>query len=186
MRQDPLGGLRAPRGRQLQGLRLLGPLVALLVLLAALACGDPPVNSTSGPEPTNAPVAVATPEPTRSREPTPASEPTPTPTATPEPKMSLDPGMYQVGSDIQPGIYAGLAGTDIVGSCYWARLSGASGDFSELLANENAIGQFYVEVQDTDKYFKVDCEITPLKDWPTQDEPLSKIGLVPVQSEYDG
>ena len=47
---------------------------------------------------------------------------------------------------------------------------------SQLLANENAIGQFYVEVQDTDKYFKVDCEITPLKDWPTQDEPLSKIG----------
>ena len=76
--------------------------------------------------------------------------------STTEPKNSLDPGMYQVGSDIQPGIYAGMAGTDVTGSCYWARLSGASGDFSELIANENAIGQFYVEIQPSDKYFKVD------------------------------
>ena len=84
--------------------------------------------------------------------------------------------MYQVGTDIQPGIYAGLAGTDVLDSCYWARLSGASGDFSDLISNENASGQFYVEVQPTDKYFKVDCEVTPLNDWPVPVEPLSEIG----------
>ena len=94
---------------------------------------------------------------------------------TPEPKTSLGPGMYQVGNDIQPGVYAGLADTDAFGSCYWARLSGASGDFSELISNENAIGQFYVEIKPDDRYYKVDCEITPLDDWPTPVEPLSEI-----------
>ena len=109
-----------------------------------------------------------------------ATEPTPEPTIatepTPEPKVSLNPGMYQVGSGIAPGVYVGLAGTAVFSSCYWARLSGASGDFSEILSNENAVGQFYVEIQPSDKYFKVDCEITPLKNWPTPDEPLSEIG----------
>lgn len=103
--------------------------------------------------------------------------PTPIPpTATPEPKLSLDAGMYQVDSEIQPGIYAGLTGTGTFDSCYWERLSGASGDFSDLIANDNASGQFYVEVQATDRYFKVDCEVTPLRDWPAPAEPLSEVG----------
>ena len=84
--------------------------------------------------------------------------------------------MYQVGGDIQPGIYAGLAGTDIFESCYWARLSGASGSSSEILSNDNASGQFYVEILASDKYFQVDCEFTRLADWPAPAEPLSKIG----------
>ena len=158
-------------------------LVAIVGLLVVIACADestapevpiPPQQqsvsaapSTSGPastpagsvtsDPTSTPVAQATPEPTTA------------------PKKSLDPGMYQVGTDIQPGIYAGLAGTDVFDSCYWARLSGASGDFSELITNENAIGQFYVEIQSSDKYFKVDCEVTPLMDWPEPDEPSPEI-----------
>ena len=100
---------------------------------------------------------------------------TATPEPAPEPKRSLRAGMYQVGSDIQPGIYAGKAGTDIFGACYWARLSGASGDFSELTSNENAIGQFYVEIRPSDKYFEVACGITPLDDWPKPGKPLSEI-----------
>ena len=104
------------------------------------------------------------------------SPPTPNPTATPEPKLSLGPGMYQVGTDIQPGIYAGLAGTDILDSCYWARLSGASGELSDILSNDNAVGQFYVEVRSTDKFFEVNCKITPFKDLPTPAGTLSEIG----------
>ena len=84
--------------------------------------------------------------------------------------------MYQVGTDIQPGIYAGLAGTDVSGSCYWARLSGASGDFSELYRQRESHWTVYVEIQPTDKYFEVDCGVTPLKDWPAPAGPLSEIG----------
>jgi hypothetical protein len=150
-------------------------LFVFLVLIVS-GCGDGSTDQDSttpasaGPSPTSIPTAVA--EPTLP--PTPAATATPEPT--PEPKTNLSPGMYQVGNDIQPGVYAGLASTDIFGSCYWARLSGASGDFSELISNANANGQFYVEIQPDDKFFKVDCEITPLNDWPTPPEPLSEIG----------
>ena len=62
-----------------------------------------------------------------------------------------------------------------MGSCYWARLSGVSGEFSDLITNDNAIGVFYVEVLNTDAYFKTDCAITPLDAWPKPDAPASKI-----------
>ena len=47
-----------------------------------------------------------------------AASPQPTPTA----KLSIDPGTYRVGADIAPGIYAGLAGTDVLDWCTWQRL----------------------------------------------------------------
>ena len=144
-------------------------LIGTAILLLGIACASEPSESGNEPASQQRPESASTA----------IVEPTPAPTATveptPEPKLSLNPGMYQVGSDIQPGIYAGLTGTDIFDSCYWARLSGASGDFSEILSNENAIAQFYVEIQPSDRYFKVDCEVTPLKDWPTPAEPSSEI-----------
>ena len=84
--------------------------------------------------------------------------------------------MYEVGRDIEPGVYAGLVGTDVFDSCYWARLSDASGDFESIRANGNAVGQFYVEVQPDDRFFRVACEVTPLQDWPVPAELLSEIG----------
>ena len=77
---------------------------------------------------------------------------------------------------VQAGVYAGLAGLGIFESCYWERLSGASGEFDDIIANDNAIGQFYIEVQPTDKYLKVDCEFTPLENWPAPAALSSKIG----------
>ena len=62
----------------------------------------------------------------------------PVPTEPPA-KKSLSRGTYKVGSDIEPGIYAGQAGTDVFNSCYWARMSGASGNFSELIANDKGV-----------------------------------------------
>ena len=133
-------------------------LVTIVGLLVLTACADdtmaPEVRPPAQLQP--APTATSAPEPTLSPVATTAAQPRT------EAKKSLDPGMYQVGGDIQPGVYAGIAGTNAFDSCYWARLSGDSGDFSELIANENATGQFYVEIQLSDKYFKVDCEITPL------------------------
>ncbi len=178
-----------PMKGSLSTLMVLSLLV--LALAVALACATEESSPTPTPIPTNnipetlepspipmEPTHTPTPEPTSTPTPTPAptATPTPTPTPTPEPKLSLGPGMYQVGTDIAPGIYAGLVGTDVLDSCYWARLSGASGDFSEIIANDNAMGQFYVEIQPADKYFEVRCKVTSLADWTFPSAPLSEIG----------
>lgn len=71
----------------------------------------------------------------------------------------LPPGTYLVGRDIEPGTYRGEAGEDILDSCYWARLAGVSGDMDELLANDNATGQYFIEVQPSDFALNVGCEV---------------------------
>ena len=103
-----------------------------------------------------------------------ASAASPQPTATT--KLSIDPGTYRVGADIAPGVYAGLTGTDVLDWCTWQRLSGVSGDLDDVLAIDIAEGQFYVEIQPTDKYFEIGCEITPIEDWPAPAQPLTAIG----------
>ena len=97
---------------------------------------------------------------------------TPTPIPTPAP---LAPGTYRVGEDIQPGIYRGEGGFGVFDSCYWARLKGVSGELSDILANGNAMGQFYVELFSTDAYFEVGCNISPLVELPQPDMPYSTI-----------
>ena len=89
--------------------------------------------------------------------------------------QAIDAGTYRVGSDIQPGTYAGNPGLEIGDSCYWARLSGASGDLDDIIANGNARGQFYVEVKPTDSYFTVRCDVTTLSEWPTPPPLLTTI-----------
>jgi hypothetical protein len=73
--------------------------------------------------------------------------------------QTLAPGTYLVGSDIRPGIYKGQAGSDISDSCYWERLRDVAGDFNSILANENATGQFYVQVLPTDFALATACEL---------------------------
>ena len=112
---------------------------------------------TPTPEPT--PIQAATPThtpeptPTRAATPTPTPEPIPTqaatPTHTPEPTpteipVGFGPGTYEVSKDISPGTYVGRAGTGALDSCSWTRLSSASGEFSDVIAVDNARGQFYV------------------------------------------
>ena len=94
----------------------------------------------------------------------------------PTPDSSVGPGTLRVGEDIAPGIYAGRAGTDILNSCYWARLEGVSGDLDDIIANRNAIGQFYVEVLETDAYLEIDCKATPLADWTVPNPRLVNLG----------
>ena len=150
---------------------------------AVVQAPTPAPTATPEPQLTEPPVPTPTTSPTPITEPTQsaAATPTPQPTATPTPQptatspVGFGPGTYQVGKDIQPGIYAGRAGTGTLDSCYWERLSGATGDFSDLIANSNASGQLYVEILDTDKYFNTDCTVVPLEDWPTPHEPLMKI-----------
>lgn len=150
-------------------------LVALFVGCVALIVAT--VEDEPAAEETQA--APAAPALTEALEPTatpiPSPTPVPTPAPTPTPKVSLDPGMYKVGTDIQPGIYAGRTGLGTFDSCYWERSSGASGSFDEIIANDNANGQFYVEIQQTDAFFQVDCEITPIADWPEPPSLLTEL-----------
>ena len=91
------------------------------------------------------------------------------------PFSEITPGTYLVGRDIVAGTYRGETGTGTLDSCYWERLSGVSGEFDDLIANGNEVGQFYVEILPTDKYFKVDCDIIPLDKWPPPAVPFSEI-----------
>jgi len=70
---------------------------------------------------------------------------------------TLTTGTYLVGRDIEPGIYRGQVGDNE--SCYWARLSGVTGELEDIIANDNAIGQFYVEVLPTDFALEVHCGV---------------------------
>lgn len=92
--------------------------------------------------------------------PEPTNTPLP-PTPTPNPNL-INPGTYMVGVDIQPGIYRGQAGDSVLGSCYWARLKDLSGSLDALLANDNSIGQFYVEVRSSDFALETHCELALL------------------------
>ena len=68
-------------------------------------------------------------------------------------------GTYLVGIDIQPGTYKGQAGTDITDSCYWERLRNVRGELDSIIANDNATGQYYVEVQSSDFALRTKCEL---------------------------
>jgi hypothetical protein len=169
------------------------PALALAILvLVSLACGE--TTPTSGPRVgTATPEAAETQAPSEQPTSTPSSPtaaptstplpPTATPTNTPLPPTAaptntplpptappnpnlIQPGTYIVGTDIQPGIYRGQAGYDVFDSCYWTRLKDLSGDLDAVLANDNGIGQFYVEVRDSDYAFETDCELVFLSSLP--------------------
>jgi hypothetical protein len=76
----------------------------------------------------------------------------------------LEPGTYLVGYDIKPGLYKGEAGADILGSCYWERKSNLTGEIGSILANDNSIGQFYIQVGPTDYALKTSCPIDWISD----------------------
>jgi len=56
-------------------------------------------------------------------------------------------GIFLVGDDIAPGEYRSEAA-----DCYWARLSGTSGDFEEIIANGN--GATVVTIAESDYAFE--------------------------------
>ena len=68
--------------------------------------------------------------------------------------------MYLVWRDIGPGTYRGEAGQGILDSCYYARLSGLSGDLDDLITNNSATGQFYVTVEASDYALQTGCKLT--------------------------
>jgi hypothetical protein len=73
----------------------------------------------------------------------------PTTTSTAPPWPGFGGGTQIVGTDVEPGIYI-VTGTSF---CYWERLSGLSGEFGEIIANNNVNGQGIVEIAPTDVAF---------------------------------
>jgi hypothetical protein len=71
-------------------------------------------------------------------------------------EVRVGPGTLVVGTDIQPGLYRTEAGTDIMDSVYWARLSSLSGDFDSIIANDNVTGVATVEIKASDVAFETD------------------------------
>ncbi|MFF3842430.1 hypothetical protein [Streptomyces sp. NPDC001930] len=61
-------------------------------------------------------------------------------------------GDFEVGSDVQPGLYRSTGNKDA--GCYWERAKNASADPDAILANDNVTGTSYVEIKATDKLFK--------------------------------
>lgn len=97
-----------------------------------------------------APVIVSTPTPTPTHVPTETPVPS-TPTFTPEPEPeSYEDGTYLVGTDIPPGIYRSPGGS----FCYWERLSGLSGEFTDIIAIGIEEGTAIVEIQESDEAFR--------------------------------
>lgn len=78
--------------------------------------------------------------------------------------QNIVPGTYIIGIDIQPGTYKGQAGTEILDSCYWARLKNVSGGMNSIIANDNATGQYYIQVQSGDFALSTKCELERVGD----------------------
>lgn len=74
------------------------------------------------------------------------------------------PGTYLVGRNIQPGTYKGEAGSDILNACYWERLRDVAGDAGSIIANDNAMGSFFVQVLSTDFALKTNCSLVRVGD----------------------
>lgn len=66
------------------------------------------------------------------------------------PKKSFGDGTFLVNKDIEPGTYR----TDGGSSCYYERLSGTSGSFDDIIANDNPRGQTVVTIVPSDVAFK--------------------------------
>ena len=73
---------------------------------------------------------------------------------------NVHPGTHIVGRDIAAGIYLGNPGRDVRESCHWERLSGVSGDPSQLTASGDAEGLFYVEVESSDFALQSQCTMS--------------------------
>lgn len=117
-----------------------GTSAAPAVVGAEAADRAPAVESTEAPEAsTTRPVATTAAVQT---------------TVTTVPENLIESGVYEVGVNIQPGVYR-LYAPD---SCYWARLAGFTGGFDDIIANGNYSGYFIVEVRPRDAGFDLGCD----------------------------
>jgi hypothetical protein len=74
-----------------------------------------------------------------------------------DPNSITGDGTFAVGSQVKPGTYRTVVPSDSWG-CYYERLKGASGEFSDIISNGNANSgqQVLVTIKASDKYFHVE------------------------------
>jgi hypothetical protein len=119
--------------------------------------------------PPTVPIVAATPTST--------SVPPPTPTAvSPGPSGTFGDGTFRVGVDIGAGTYRAANPS---GGCYWERLSGFSGEFGDVIANNFTDAPEVVTIAPTDVGFSSDGCGTWTSD-------LSAITTSPTASFGDG
>ena len=71
------------------------------------------------------------------------------------PNATIFDGVWRVGEDIQPGIYRTIPPEDPLGvGCSWSRLSGLSGELSDIIASEFSEDPIQVEIAVNDIAFK--------------------------------
>jgi hypothetical protein len=75
----------------------------------------------------------------------------------PAPAPSITDGTYEVGSEVKAGTYKSDGG-----ECYWERLKGFSGDFGDIIANDNTSGPSRMTIRSSDNgvTFSGGCEWT--------------------------
>lgn len=116
------------RARQI-GWRIAGALLLVLACLVGLIVGngtaDAPTAHTAGRVPTVSPAPPATHAPVVKATPHPAG-----------PATRFGDGTWQVGKDIAAGTYSTTVPGDTF-ACYWARQKSATGDLSDIIANDN-------------------------------------------------
>ncbi len=128
---------------------------ALFVVTAVASCGDDSANTTSEGDQTSASASPSD-EATQESTEEPTEEATQEPTEAAAPSFSGD-GIFEVGAEIKAGLYVSE------GSGYWERLSGATGEYPDIIANGNANGMpwirrgsphmTYVQIQKSDAFF---------------------------------
>ena len=150
-------------------------ILVLVLVLGILACGGSD-ESDQLVRTLVEPTAEAGATPAESAE-QPTAIPTEVPpTPTPEIEGLVSEGTHIVGTDIEPGVYVGMAGTEFGDTCYWERLSGLTGNLDDILANGNAKGRYYVEVLPTDMALQTGCELLPIDQVPAPAEFETALG----------
>jgi hypothetical protein len=138
------------------------PTIIVSVVVLALCCvggvaivalsgdnGDDNADLAAGPDPANDDRPAATPE----------TEPDADADAEPD---GFGGGIWEVGTEIPPGTYVTVvSGGGVFDSCYWARLSGFSGSFDDIIANDNlsagARGRLEISSSDIGVEFSGGC-----------------------------
>jgi hypothetical protein len=72
---------------------------------------------------------------------------------TPGPNAPFADGTYIVGTDVAAGTWRATGGTS-ARSCYWERMSGFSGTFQDIIANDLSQGPTFVTIAASDRGFK--------------------------------
>lgn len=140
--QQPFGAPPPPPGKKKSGLAKAGIAIVLLfgscIALARVGANASKTTTSASIDRVASAVEIGEVKPARVQ-------------PNPDPPGSFRDGTRVVGEELAPGTYRTTKASP---GCYWARLSGFSGEMNELLANENESGPAIVTIGKADKGFE--------------------------------